>query len=1232
MHKGDVDHTNNTSENLWVLAIGASAGGLRVIQEVLSTLTPNEKLVVLVVQHLSPRYPSHLTSILKRASAMDVQEAVNNKIVEGGTIYVATPNHHIYLQGHRIVLDAQSEKVNFARPSIDVLFESTSEVFGARTIGLILSGTGSDGSNGIVTIKENGGFTIAQESTNSCYNAMPQNAINTGAIDFILPTNEISKVVSQIIEDPESVRKELTIDEHLEIIDLLRTHQKVDFFNYRRSTFKRRVRKRMTYLQLNSIKEYIDYLRNNPQELAELHNDLLINVTHFMRDDEAFASLRQNCLRSLVEKKDDGESLRIWSVGCSTGEEVYSVAFMVADLLEQTGKKLDVKIYATDIDEAAILEARRGLYIDAKMASLPEDYRKKFMTDYGDYCKVKKEIRSWIIFGVQDVISAPPIAKVDLVICRNLLIYFEKELQKKVLSKLHYAINPQGFLFLGKSETTSILPAYFKVIDRRWRIYQNQFASTHRVLPIRSRNNWIETAPSKVQQRDEHIREIVLENIPFPMIALNNHLHVLFYNRRAKEIFQGLGLIQPEGTIDGETIIFNILEEEKTQAFREAFHTGIVPTYEKVELPYRDSYRYYSLQAFLDERSKESTLVLLYCPIHKREEAYSLKANQKTHMERELNDALTLSEELQATVEELETTNEELQAANEELETTNEELEASNEELETINEELEATNEELETINEELDVRSIELQNVSNLKNSVLSCINVAVIAVDLEGIVMEWNPAAVHLFDIPVYRALQRNFFVLNVPPIFDDLRQYVERCAAGEEVNIIRTVATWQHKKLNIDYVPLLKDNVTVMGILIVAYDITEQYELQHQLQKALLKEHQLVEELAEAKTNAEKANHLKTQFIAELSHDLRGSLNVILGMSQLGIESCSEWQNLKNDDNELQLLFETTYKAAVSLNEVLTQVLELSAIELGKKTIENKVFSSAQLLEQINAVIAYKAKRAQIRYLEYDEVPSHCLIECDFSKTCQVLLNLLDNAIKYSKSGGEVSLQMKKEDDDLVLLVKDKGIGMSQETVEQIFNPFYRNRKVKAITGSGLGMAITEKMVKTMNGTIEIESEQGQGTTVTTRLPVRFLKKMEDKSNKSNPITQEMLRPNWLSKKVLIADDDRTSTVLCRQALMAIGSEVITASTVKEALEQAQKVQFDLLLMELQLSDGEGRDIISALSKEEAVPPKVVLVSRDAVEIQLSGEWQCYAQEVLAKPLSLEQFYALLWRMRE
>ncbi|KAB2952112.1 response regulator [Heliorestis acidaminivorans] len=1124
-------------DDLWVLVIGASAGGLRAIQEVLSTLPPNDKLVAFVVQHLSPRYPSHLTSILQRTTTMKVKEATNNEIIKGGTIYVAMPNHHLIIQENQIILDAESEKVKFSRPSIDVLFESASHAFGNQTIGLILSGTGSDGSNGIVTIKENGGFTIAQESSNSCYNAMPQNAINTGAIDFVLPLHEISKVISQIIEDPEAVRKELTVDEHIEIIELLRKNLKIDLFNYRRSTFKRRIRKRMGHLHITSIKDYIGYLRKNPKEMEQLHNELLINVTHFMRDEEAFASLRSNCLEPLIEQKEEEETLRVWSVGCSTGEEVYSVAFLIADIIEEKGKKLEVKIYATDVDESAVLEARRGQYDHTKTETIPKKYQEKYMLNYGSYSKVKKEIRSWVVFGVQDVTNSAPIAKVDLIICRNLLIYFEKELQKKVLKKLHYALNPDGYMFLGKSETTSILPNYFRVIDRRWRLYQTCF-SMHR----QAKNN------CHINNSDNLATNIITNirrNVEGNGANQNNFL----------------------ATSPSELIITNINERKA------------------------------SLKNIFDKSDDD------------------------------VGEALQ-REELQAANEELETAIEELQAANEELETTNEELESSNEELETLNEELEAANEELETMNEEMEVRALELQTVSSLKNSVLSSLNVAIIAVDLEGIVMEWNPAAAHLFDIPSYRALQRNFFALNIPTIFDDLKKYLELCTCGEEVPVSRTVVTWQRKKLNIDYVPLLKEYSSVLGLLIVAYDITEQYDLQEKIQIALSKEHELVEELAEAKANAEKANHLKTQFIAELSHDLRGSLNVILGMSQLGIETSPDSSMSETDYiAEQRSLFDTTYKAAENLNDLLNQVLELSSIELGKKVIENKVFSVPQLLEQVNVIIAYKAKRNKIEYLENNEVPEEYLIECDFSKLCQVLLNLLDNAVKYSKAQGKVFFTIKKQDDQLVFVVKDQGIGMSADTIQQIFKPFYRNRDVKALYGSGLGMTITQKLIQAMQGAIKIDSKIDDGTTVTVTIPVRYLQKMSEKSQRSDPISMDKLKDKIHGMKVLVADEDAVSVMLLRRLFTSLGAQVNVVANLVAAKAQIEAVRPDLIMMELQFSDGDGKELINSLSLEKERLPKMIAMTRELITAPLCDEWTVWTDDLIGKPLSLESIYSSL-----
>ncbi|MCW2278794.1 CheR family methyltransferase [Heliophilum fasciatum] len=1225
-----INEVPEVSQDLWVLVIGASAGGLRAIQEVLNRLTPDENLAVFVVQHLSPRYPSHLTSILKRTASMEVKEAVHQEMIKGGTIYVATPNHHLVLHDQRILLDGESEKVKFARPSIDVLFESAAQVYGSKTIGLILSGTGSDGSNGIISIKEHGGFTIAQESSNSCYNAMPQNAINTGAIDFVLPLNEIPRIISQIIKDTDSVNDELKLDEHLAIIELLRRNLNVDVLNYRRSTFKRRVRKRMTQLHMDTIQEYIDYLRSHPEEAEELHDDLLINVTHFLRDEGAFDSLRDNILSPLIEKIGNGETLRIWSVGCSTGEEPYSIAFIVADLLEQARKNIEVKIYATDLDEPAILEARRGIYNESKVRSMPEGYKDKYMIASGEFYKVKKQIRSWVIFGVQDITHSAPIAKVDVIVCRNMLIYFEKELQKKILTMFHYALNPGGYLFLGKSETTSILPEHFEAIDRRWKLYKSRPVLGHRIPFIRNRNTWLEQAPNEPQLNMRKVSEIVVENIPSPILVFNETLELILYNRRGQDMLQGMGLFDETGAVRAEHVALEIFNTAIQSEIKETITTGINMAPREITLPHKDIQRNYLLSIMLDnDEGRRAVLIALFMPLSRRSHTINYVINHPMdNIEKELEDAITLAEELQAANEELETTNEELQAANEELETTNEELEASNEELETTNEELEAANEELETINEELEVRTLELQSVSGLKNSVLSSINVAVIAVDMEGSILEWNPAASQLFDVPNYKALQRNLFSMPLPPEFGDMKLYLERLAAGHAEALNHIVTTWHKKTLHVDYVPLHNEELDVAGLLIVAYDITEQHALQLKIEAALSTERRLGEELMLAKADAERANHMKTEFIAELSHDLRSSLNVVLGMSQMGQERVRE---NRSDDEEFSKdvdeYFVITQRAAENLYNLLAQVLELSSIELGKKTIENKVFSANQLIDQISSVIAYKARRAQLQYFVQNDIEPRYMMEADFAKLCQVLINMLDNAIKYSQPEGTVRFQLIREGDFCVITVADQGMGMTPETLKRVFDPFYRGKEVKAVAGTGLGMAITHKLVSVLGGEIRVSSVLNEGTQVVVRVPVRFVQVPQDPVAPGGSMAAS-LREKLRDRHVLIIDSDNISQIILRRAMTALGMHVMAAMTIEDALVQATQQLPDLVLMEKECDDGEGSDFVDQWLARHGKRPPVLLVTSDIFHVGLNDEWRQYADELLGKPLTLDELHKRLW----
>jgi len=453
-----------------VIAIGSSAGGVNTLGDLLSKIDPNVEASYIIVQHLSATVLSQLPSLLQTRSTIPVITSEDGMEIETRRVYLAVPGKHLMVKDNKLIHD-DTIKVNFSRPSISKLFISVANEYKNRAVGVLLTGAGSDGATGMQKIKEVGGWTIAQDPALAAYPSMPQSAIDTGSVDFVLSVRDIPSYISEIVNEPKSLLKELSSDEYIEIMDFMTQNQNTKFSNYKQTTIKRRIKNRISSLGLKTPSEYLKVLRNDEAEINHLINNLLINVTGFFRDKEAFAELKDR-LEKLILNKDPEDTLRIWVAGCSTGEEAYSIAITLHEILGDTFSSREIKIFATDIDNEVIEKARHGFYHTEKFEYVPEHILSKYFHKAEKGYKVTKAIRSTVIFGVNDLTSAAPIAKVDLITCRNVMIYFDKELQKKVLRLFHYALNKDGVLFLGKSESNLLAPDIFTPLSTAYKIYQ----------------------------------------------------------------------------------------------------------------------------------------------------------------------------------------------------------------------------------------------------------------------------------------------------------------------------------------------------------------------------------------------------------------------------------------------------------------------------------------------------------------------------------------------------------------------------------------------------------------------------------------------------------------------------------------------------------------------------------------------------------------------------------------
>lgn len=775
MKKSRSDHPD------WVIAVGSSAGGLEALGLLLSRLSDNVSAPIIIAQHLSPRSKSVLAELLGKKTDRHVLVAKNGQHLESREILVIPPNFDLTFEGRRIVLTEASSDIR-PKPSIDTLFHSLAENFGDRAIGIILSGTGSDGSEGIRSIHAAGGITVAQTSESAKYDGMPNAAIDTGAVDCILSPDRISEYLPLLIEKhlratpsgPE--QRNQNARDIQSILVYLKSERGTDFTDYKPATIQRRIEKRMALLGIQTVSDYFEVLKLRANEKEELAQEMLISVTSFFRDKEAFDILRAHLTQLITQRSySQTDELRVWIAGCATGEEAYSLCFLALDIMQSLGKDIPLRIFATDLDHDAILHARSGLYSLHDVAHLPDGYVKKFFDQRADNFDVKKSVRDCIIFARQDLIQHPPFVKLDLISCRNVLIYFNQKLQDKIFSLFHYALRPGGLLFLGKSESLPQNSEFFTTIDRNARIFQR-----------------INSAPRLVVQSGNRLRDAdvsrthlspSMSQIKLQRTNAEHQAHDVALREFLKAFDLSGVLIDFEGTVlqvfGDTTAVLKLpsgmadLKLTNLLPQRVAIEFPILLTKAQREknaakgrphrVPIGKSIQSLTLQvrplSGLDSRGANAMLVTFELRpiakakvgIHPRPEIGSTEETQSliariTELETELAGA---KESLQTAVEELSVSNEELQSANEEMASTNEELQASNEELETTNEELQSTNEELTTLNEELNVKSGEVRLMNASLENVQSSIGSPLIVVDNNLRIQRFNNLAQRIFDI---------------------------------------------------------------------------------------------------------------------------------------------------------------------------------------------------------------------------------------------------------------------------------------------------------------------------------------------------------------------------------------------------------------------------------------------------------------------------------------------------
>ncbi|MBD2357955.1 PAS domain-containing protein [Tolypothrix sp. FACHB-123] len=783
------EQQNHQNELFPIVGMGASAGGIEAFTELLSHLPNDTGMAFVVIQHLSPNQKSLLSEILSRSTQMPVAEVQDGMVVEPNHVYVIPPNTKMTIAQGVLKL-APRGKTYGVFMSVDAFLMSLAEERGSKAIGIVLSGGDADGTRGLEFIKGCGGITFAQCQESAKVNSMPNTAVASGHVDFILTPQEIAEELTKLSRHPYIQQQSETLTEVPEltpakgdsistIFSLLRAATGVDFKYYKQTTFKRRILRRMILYKLDRLEDYVNYLVENPTEVKALYQDVLISVTSFFRDPESFEALKTKVFPLITQDHTPDSPIRIWIAGCSTGQEAYSIAICLLEFLSNQVINPPIQIFATDINEAAIETARIGIYKPSLVAEVsPERLQRFFIQVEGGY-QISKPVRELCIFARQNLTADPPFSHLDLITCRNVLIYLGIPMQKKLLPIFHYGLKPSGFLMLGTSETVGEFSNLFTLADRKSKIYTRKMTSTRLGINIIASNYplvvntqqqpAIENAWDEVEIQTAADR-IVLNHYAPVGVVINNDLEILQFRGQTN-----LYLQPPPGRPS-----FNLLRmarEELRLELRTAIHQAkqrkVTVRKEDIQILENGQVRLVKVEVvpFKSPRTEERYFLVMFEDIpslppvdfesasdgaeRNAKSDRNIKSAQKQQIAalKEINalkqELATTKEYLQSIIEEQQATNQNLRAANEEILSSNEELQSTNEELETAKEEIQATNEELNIINDELQRRNLESTEVTNDLQNLLSNINIPILMLGGDLRIRRFTPVAGRIFNL---------------------------------------------------------------------------------------------------------------------------------------------------------------------------------------------------------------------------------------------------------------------------------------------------------------------------------------------------------------------------------------------------------------------------------------------------------------------------------------------------
>lgn len=1146
--------------SLPIVGIGASAGGLDALTKLISALPDDAGMAYILIQHLDPKHKSLMAELLTKHTVMPVLQATEGSAILSNHIYVIPAGSYLSVNDDMLHLSAPTAP-HGARMPVDFLFESMAKECGERAIAIILSGTGTDGTVGVKAVKAGGGFVIVQDPTESEYDGMPQNAIAGGAVDAVLPVAKIPKALMahvrglEVAVTPKS--PDAPNDVLPKIIDLLRKKTAHDFTLYKMGTLQRRIERRMALASIaaSEMASYLAVLEKNTAELNLLATDLLINVTSFFRDPKIFELLAKKTVPEIVRLHTEDRPLRIWIAGCSTGEETYSLAMIFAEAITAAKRTTKLCFFASDVDPDAVATAREGHYPDTIIADVSPERLARFFVKQEHGYTVAPELRANVVFTVQDLLTDPPFSKLDMVSCRNLLIYLGPEAQAKAIALFHFALRQNGILLLGSSETIGHAEDQFETLAKSERIYRRIGKSRPGALLFSAGDGdgmRVPQRPDRAQAAGRQpaladlCRRLVLKSYAPAVVLINREFECLYSMGPTDRYLQ---LAPGYPTHD--------LLAMATPGLR----TKLRATIDKVsrKKPHvsaaggRSKHDGRTMPFLIDIRSVQ----------HDGEELLLIgfvdaaATSRLTGKGREPADAPRIADleheleamraDLSAAVHDLESSGEEYRTINEEALSVNEEYQSANEELLTSKEELQSLNEELTALNGQLQETLERQRTTSNDLQNVLYSTDVATLFLDTDLKIRFFTPATKALFNLipgDVGRPLA-DLHALSVDPTLTEDANGVMHDRKANQREVEGPDDIWFIRRI----LPYLSDKDGVEGVVITFTDITERKITRKTLELA--------------KREAEQANLSKSRFLAAASHDLRQPLQSLALLQGLLVA--------KVKDKEVQDLLGRLAQTVGTMSGMLNAMLDINQIEAGVVRAEPVDFVIGDLIERVRGEFVDQARAQK---LELSTVCSTRIIHSDPAMIEQMLRNLISNALKYTKRG-KILIGCRKHGDILKIEVWDTGVGIAASELDAIFDEYHQidNAARERSLGLGLGLSIVQRLGTLLGHRVGVRSLPSRGSvfSIEVALPHFSGKTAKDNPPSAEPKTER--NAAHLKGRILIVDDDPELRDLLDQLLTENGHKIATAPDAKTAMAMiaAKSIQPDAMLIDYNLPGG-------------------------------------------------------------